>query len=368
MPTPSFALNELNNRRNELAINLNKMGVEADKSETLNVLVPKVLNIEKSQDEWQPHPDWWDIDTIIDTNVVPWLEEPLINVRYAFVVSDSNNTIVLETGYEYYLSDGTYLANGGTHTWDRTKDKPCSAGYKTRAVVVCRVNNIVSISHTNINSIYVYCGQCYVEKFGFGNATEPYNNKTIQIIKCRNDTTSNYYALYVDSFRNCQSLVSIINIPLETATTGDNAFNGCTSLKSIKLPLNIKSLNNNAFANCTALSSIKLTAVDVIRMSAFMNCKGLLSIELPSSLYSLDTDSFYGCTALINVSIPNNFKLSLKLSYSMLLSVSSIENMIYNYADRTGQTALTLTLGAINLAKLSDDIKAIATNKNITLA
>jgi len=37
-------------------------------------------------------------------------------------------------------------------------------------------------------------------------------------------------------------------------------------------------------------------------------------------------------------------------------------------ADRTGQTAYTLTLGATNLKKLSDEQKAIATDKNWTLA
>jgi hypothetical protein len=42
--------------------------------------------------------------------------------------------------------------------------------------------------------------------------------------------------------------------------------------------------------------------------------------------------------------------------------------MLEALADRTGQTAKTLTMGATNLAKLTDGQKAIATNKNWTLA
>jgi hypothetical protein len=42
--------------------------------------------------------------------------------------------------------------------------------------------------------------------------------------------------------------------------------------------------------------------------------------------------------------------------------------MFANLKDNTGQTAKTLTLGATNLAKLTVAEKAIAINKNWTLA
>ena len=62
------------------------------------------------------------------------------------------------------------------------------------------------------------------------------------------------------------------------------------------------------------------------------------------------------------------WNIALNLSKCVNLTRQSIMNLINGLADRTGQTALTLILGATNLAKLTDEDKAIATAKNWTLA
>lgn len=46
MPTTAEYLNDLINQKNALADNLNAKGVVADRNETLNTLVPKVLEIQ----------------------------------------------------------------------------------------------------------------------------------------------------------------------------------------------------------------------------------------------------------------------------------------------------------------------------------
>ena len=51
MPTTAEYLNDLINQKNALADNLNAKGIEADRSETLNTLVPKVLEIESGDTE-----------------------------------------------------------------------------------------------------------------------------------------------------------------------------------------------------------------------------------------------------------------------------------------------------------------------------
>ena len=58
----------------------------------------------------------------------------------------------------------------------------------------------------------------------------------------------------------------------------------------------------------------------------------------------------------------------LDLSGAPLLTVESLMNVINNLKDLTGGMAQTLTLGATNLAKLTDEQKAVATNKNWVLA
>ena len=60
--------------------------------------------------------------------------------------------------------------------------------------------------------------------------------------------------------------------------------------------------------------------------------------------------------------------MSLRLNVSNKITVESMVAMFNSLKDLTGETAKTLTLGATNLAKLTDEQKQIATNKNWTLA
>ena len=78
--------------------------------------------------------------------------------------------------------------------------------------------------------------------------------------------------------------------------------------------------------------------------------------------------AFYGCTALEDVRLGQDWNMSLRLDVSNNLTVDSIVAMFNSLKDLTGTTAKTLTLGSTNLAKLTDEQKAIATNKNWTLA
>lgn len=75
----------------------------------------------------------------------------------------------------------------------------------------------------------------------------------------------------------------------------------------------------------------------------------------------------FWASKLANCSGFPNIKISFTINMTSL-TAESVENIIRNLGDLTGQTAATCTLGATNLAKVSDDIKAIATAKNWTLA
>lgn len=147
-------------------------------------------------------------------------------------------------------------------------------------------------------------------------------------------------------------------------------FRDCQSLTNVILHDNIKHISFGCFFTCTSLTSITLpNGVVLIGDNAFNTCRSLKTINLPSSINQVFKTSFINCAALENVTLGNNFNCSnLDLSASTKYSVSTIVAMLTALADRTGQTAYTLTLGATNLAKLSDEQKAIATDKNWTLA
>lgn len=133
---------------------------------------------------------------------------------------------------------------------------------------------------------------------------------------------------------------------------------------------NITSLIYEAFGRCTSLTTIKLPdGLTSIGGGAFGYCTSLTTINLPNSLTNITDNLFQGCRSLENVTIENGFNCNnLTLSYSTRYSVETMVSWFEALADRTGQVSFKLTIGATNLNKLTAEQKAIATNKNWTLA
>ena len=99
------------------------------------------------------------------------------------------------------------------------------------------------------------------------------------------------------------------------------------------------------------------------------NCKNLSTLYITSSITTVYGNSFGGCTALEFVTIEDGFNANnLNLSVSTKYSHDTILSWLNALADRTGLTAYKLTIGATNLAKLTEEDILIATNKNWTLA
>ena len=78
-------------------------------------------------------------------------------------------------------------------------------------------------------------------------------------------------------------------------------------------------------------------------------------------------EAFENCRSLKHIHI-KNFPVSFDISVSTQFEESDLVEILNNLMDLTGKTTQTLTMGATNLAKLTDSEKAIATNKNWTLA
>lgn len=322
---------------------------------------------------WRPDSDWWDIETMVNTAVLEWNNEIVPNIRFGYLVSDSNSTINLASGYEYYLSDGTHYdvdSSVITHAWDISKDKECSDGCKTRAVIVCGTSRDAAISHRayaldGADSMYIYLGDCNLTGLTCNGTTQLLNaNRTLQAIEISDRTTSEPDILDKYALRCCHSLEKIV-LPKGLTILPEYAFYQDYALKEAILP-DIEALEAYAFWSCTSLAAITLPK-SLSSVKAAFNCCALKNVIINTAA-ELDSAVLQGCAALINVSIPNGYTGSLNISYSIMLSISSIENIIGNYADMTGKTAPVLTAGSTNLAKLSDETKAKAANKNITLA
>lgn len=180
--------------------------------------------------------------------------------------------------------------------------------------------------------------------------------------------------IYTHVFDKCNSLVNI-----EPSALWTNMFSNCTNLKTVQSSLTTKTLGDNTFYNDVSLTSALLYGVyTTIGQNVFYNCTALKTVYLSSSITTATNSSltstsssyyiFQGCTNLEDVQLGQDWNMSLRLNVSNKITVESMVAMFNSLKDLTGETAKTLTLGATNLAKLTDEQKQIATDKNWTLA
>ena len=127
---------------------------------------------------------------------------------------------------------------------------------------------------------------------------------------------------------------------------------------------------NKMFYFCGNLSTIpEIDSSKVTDMTSMFDfCKSLTTIPLidTSSVTSMGS-MLYRCYKLTDLGGFIGLKCDLDLYDSPLITHESLLNVINKAADVTASPA-TLTLGSTNLAKLTDEEKAIATNKGWTLA
>lgn len=171
------------------------------------------------------------------------------------------------------------------------------------------------------------------------------------------------------AFYTCHNLTSV-TIPNSVTSIEYAAFCNCSSLTRVTLPDSLTSIGESAFAGCTSLTSVTIPdSVPGIGASAFSACYSLKSVTIPNSVTSIGYKTFQYCYNLENVTLENGFAGNgLDLSASTKFSVDTMIAMFNALADLTGQQAKTLKLGSTNLAKLTNEQIAIATEKNWTLA
>ena len=171
------------------------------------------------------------------------------------------------------------------------------------------------------------------------------------------------------AFQSCTSLTSI-TIPDSVTVLKQSAFQNCTSLASITIPNSVTIIDNNAFRSCISLASVTIpNSVTKIGTNAFQACTSLTDVTIPNSVSSIGNNAFGSCPNLTNVTLGDGFNANnLNLSASTKYTADTIVSWLNALADRTGQEQYTLTIGATNKAKLTDEQLAIATNKNWNIA
>ena len=245
-----------------------------------------------------------------------------------------NNKISMKSGYTTTgLKD--FLEHGGKFAYSKITDFTGILKYEDMSNVTdmsymffsCyNINSIPLLDTSNVNNMLYMFSRCY-------------KLATIPKLETSNVTTMS------NMFYSCESLASIPQLDTSNVTDMNEMFYLCSSLVSIpKLDTSKVTNANNMFGFCR-----KLTAIPQLDMS------------------NVDTNEymFYMCSNLTEIHI-TGMKVSFNISSSTKFTREALVEIINNLATITNTQ--TLTMGATNLAKLTNEDKSIATNKGWTLA
>jgi len=227
----------------------------------------------------------------------------------------------------------------------------------------------------------------------------------LETIDVSNWNTSSVQS-YADLFNGCTSLkaIDVSNWDTDKASNFASMFNGCNNLQNIDVSnFNTAAVQNMSymFCNCISLQSIDVSnfntsSCDNMRQM-FYNCSLLKNLDLSSfdtSNVTSMASMFSGnnkCMRYLNLSsftwdsITSNqypeftWAKSLEIlvpptngwyayNTSFVNATMLTHDSIVALLNSLPTASCTLTLGATNLAKLTDAEKAIATNKGWTLA
>ena len=196
--------------------------------------------------------------------------------------------------------------------------------------------------------------------------------------------TDNKFTLIGNLYKYIINTVIDVLIDTSNVTSMNNMFTGCTNLKFISQFDTSKVTDMSyMFQQCSSLTSIpQMDTSNVTNMnSMFAYCSKLTTIPLLdcSKVIDIGMCGYNGCEALVNLGGFKNLGMQKSVSNttgnyflgaSSKLTHESIMNVINNLYDRAsaGYSVLTLKLHANTLTLLSDEEKAIATNKGWTLA
>lgn len=296
--------------------------------------IEKIDVVEKLVGEWYPHPDWWDIEMILENDT------DASRGKVISLIPETDPTIELPAQHRYMTSDGKVYENGGTHTWETSP----SDIYKKRWIIAY---DYVFLPQ---NALYAIFSDIAVPQSIFASHKSLQSFRLINGAQVQYAMTGSYYTGAYRLFFECASLAKIPeNMELPDAYVDyTNAFYQCSSLRSLPKSWVFKVQTvNEAFTVTNMTSFPPIILAD--------NCYG--------------STRFNSATKFIDLDIRNITRGGMiNFDYCTNISRSSLIRILNNLVDNSGNDTYTLSIGTYNLQKLTEEEKAIATDKNWKLA
>lgn len=239
------------------------------------------------------------------------------------------------------------------------------------------------------NHRYIRIAGPVVEAFGYFDFTEMFNTSNACIVAPTIEAMTLWGKMNLGGMSTSINLQNLKYIDFTHATSmtiigrfsESTAFQNFRTLAVCKLPDGIQNTSgltgypHSMFQYCESLGEINLKNIDLSGVTTFKNnfngCTNLVSINLDGvDMSSVTTMSraFTKCSALENISLIGTQLPGVAMSFSdsPLLTVETLNAIIA--ALPTVESAVTLTIGATNKAKLTEDEIAVATGKGWTVA
>ena len=164
---------------------------------------------------------------------------------------------------------------------------------------------------------FVPCVAGAAEKYGdYLSYTVNADGKGVTITNCSSNANGNIVipeeidglpvtTIGNDAFNGCTSMKGV-TIPDSVTSIGNGAFLACYNLVNIIIPDSVITIGQDAFAGCMKLENVVIgNSVTIIGDDAFGDCHYLTAITIPDSVKSIGEDTFYNCYGLETVTIGN---------------------------------------------------------------
>lgn len=335
------------------------------------------------------------------------LSKVVINTEIPIKEEQSKNVEIKENGTISVLPDEGKVLNEVSITTnvpqDNTLKKLLDATKTTKYLFSSYegddIPNLIQYNDTsevtNMSYMYQWCKATNFPQLNMSKVT----NISYMFYHCTNIVTAPILNLSnvqncESIFRDCANLTTCEISDFSNATNIGGLFANCGKLTNIPSQLTTPKVTDTSymFYQCNALETApEMNTSNVTNMSEmFYSCNKLTTVPLYDTSKvkrmeemfwhcdNLQTVPAFDCSKVTNMNnifascrslksiLMTNIGVSLNISVSTLFERSDLVTILNNL--KTVTTTKVLTMGATNLAKLTDEDKAIATNKGWTLA
>ena len=266
------------------------------------------------------------LGTTEQTATAFWFVVPpvVFNKGFSIDITTTDGPVITKTTLKYYEVNRNELKTMAALDVNKIK----------------RPTNEIRYTSTNNYGINLQ----HTEAFGANFVSHIYDND-LGIIRFDNDIT----AIPIDAFQNCTTLKTI-TLPESVTFIAKKSFLGCSNLESINIPEGIVTIREYTFENCAKLQSIIIpSTVKTIEKMSFNGCSNLQSAIIPEGVTDIQQYAFYNCAKLQSITIPNTVKTINMYTFAGCSSLQSIN--LHGYLTSIGEYAFNncSSLQSINL-------------------